>query len=50
MSEENRTYDEGVQDGYNYAVVKILEALGLQVQQQDQEEENQEFMRKPAKK
>jgi hypothetical protein len=43
--EKQKTYEEGVQVGYNYAVNKILEALEIKLVDEPGEEE--EFLNKP---
>jgi len=44
---EEKTYEQGIEEGYNYAIQKVLEALGIQITQQEQKEE--EFLNKPKK-
>lgn len=43
---EEKTYDKGIEDGYNFAVQKVLEALGIKLAEPEAEEEG-EFLNKP---
>ena len=48
MVEENKTYDDGVLDGYNVACERVLEALGIKIAPIDEEDNEPEFIKKPT--
>lgn len=45
-----KTYEQGLEDGYQYAIQKIFEALGIQsTEPEQQQEDDSEFLNKPRK-
>ena len=48
--EEKKTYEQGIEEGYNFAIQKVLEALDIHLTEQPPEEElKEEFLNKPRK-
>jgi hypothetical protein len=44
-----KTYNDGIEDGYNYAIQRIFEALGINLEEDKEEKEqgDSEFLNKP---
>lgn len=47
--EQQEIYDRGVQDGFNIAGAKVLEALGIDPEKifEEEKKETEEFLNKP---
>jgi len=43
----NKTYEQGFEEGYGYAIQKIFDALGIKLNGTQEEEESPEFLNKP---
>jgi len=46
----DKTYEQGLEEGYQYAIQKIFEALGINTEPEEpQQEDDSEFLNKPRK-